>query len=423
MRKIALILLVVTLLVMGCGKKNTNSEVVQVTFWHALGGPLGDVLTEMVDEFNQTHKDIKVNAVSMGNYQALSQKLMASIQAGNQPDISQVYESWTADLIKSNIIVPIDSFISKDAAYQESVKDIYPVFLESNRFNGKIWSYPFNKSLRVLYYNKDMFYKNGIDPNKAPVTWADFRAYAKKLTKDTNHDGKPEIWGTSITVSAWQFENLLLQAGGEIMSKDNKKVLFNSPEGVKALGFMTDLLNKDKTAYLSTGYEGQNDFLAGKVAMLEGSSVSLAFMKKNGIPFNLGICAIPVDKTKRSIISGTNVAIFKTKNEKAREAAWEFVKWFTDKKQTAKFASVSYYMPVRISAFDEDSMTKMIKEDPQMQAVFGQLEQATYEPQIGQWFETRKELEEQVIERVLRNALKPAEALNKTAGELQKKLN
>ncbi len=424
MKKVLITLCIVLVLIsFGCKTKSAQTTGnVQIIFWHALGGPLGDALNQMVEEFNKTHEGITVKAINMGNYQALSQKIMASIQAGTQPNISQVYESWTAGLAEGQALVDLSQMIDKDPEFKKTLDDIYPVFLQSNTLDGKILSFPFNKSVRAMFYNKDLFFQNKLDPNKPPVTWSDFQTMAKKLTLDKNNDKKTDVYGTTITVSAWQFENLLLQAGGEIMNADNTKPLFNSPEGVRALNFMSDLLNKDKSTFLSSGFDGQNDFLAGKVAMLESSSVSLAFLKKTGISFNLGICAIPVDKTKKSIISGTNVAIFKNKDPKVEAAAWEFIKWFTDTKQTAKFSSMTYYMPVRKSAMSESVLQTMIKENPGLETVYDQLNYATYEPQMSQWFEVRKFLEDQVIERVLRKDIAPKKALDDAAKKMNEEL-
>ncbi len=425
MKKLVILLIVFSLMIISCGKQDkTNKDVTEILFWQAMGGPLGDALSELVQKFNDTHPGIHVKSVNMGNYTALSQKLMASIQTGNQPDVAQAYEAWIANMLDGDVIVPIEDFIENDPKFgQNEMDDIFPVFIKSNTMKGKLVSFPFNKSVRVQYYNKDILFQNDMDPNKPPKTWDDFRTYCQKLTQDTDGDGKIDQYGTTVKISAWQFENLLLQAGGEIMNADNTKPLFHKKGGVEALNVFTNILNKDKTGYLSPGYEGQKDFTAQKVAFYEDSSVSMAFMLRTGINFNMGISAIPVKETKRNIISGTNVVIFKNEEEKAKEkAAWEFVKWFTDTEQTARWSELTYYMPVRKSAMQVDALKKRIASNPEIASVYEQLNYATYEPQISEWFETRKYLEEHVIERVVRGILGPQEALDKAAKEIKEKI-
>ncbi|MDO9578583.1 MAG: ABC transporter substrate-binding protein [Candidatus Cloacimonadales bacterium] len=424
MKKALIIIAVAGLLIIGCSKQEkAKSEVTEVIFWQAMGGPLGDALTELVNEFNKTHPDIHVTSINMGNYTALSQKLMASIQTGNQPNVAQAYEAWIANFVDGNVIIPIQDFIDADSTFGEAeLADIYPVFINSNTVDGKLVSFPFNKSVRVQYYNKDILFQNDLDPNKPPKTWDEFTKLSKLLTQDLDGDGKIDQYGTSIKISAWQFENLLLQAGGEIMSPDNKTPLFNSKEGVEALEYLNNLLNVDKSAYLSPGYEGQKDFTARKIAFYEDSSVSMAYMLDTGIDFNLGISAIPIKETKRNIISGTNVVIFDSGDEKVEWAAWEFVKWFTEAKQTARWSELTYYMPVRKSAFQEESIKNRLESNPEIASVYEQLDYSTFEPQISEWFETRKYLEEQVIEKVVLGTLKPQKALNNAAKLINEKI-
>jgi ABC-type glycerol-3-phosphate transport system substrate-binding protein len=424
MRKIIVLMIVFGLFLISCGKKaEVESEVTEVVFWQAMGGPLGDALAELVDEFNKTHPDIFVNSINMGNYTALSQKLMASIQTGNQPHVAQAYEAWISNFVDGEVIIPIQNFIDADSTFGEAdLADIYPVFIESNTMKGKLVSFPFNKSVRVQYYNKDILFQNDLDPNKPPTTWDEFTKLAKLLTQDLDNDGKIDQYGTTIKISAWQFENLLLQAGGEIMTPDNKTPLFNSQEGVEALEYLNNLLNVDKSAYLSPGFEGQKDFTARKIAFYEDSSVSMAYMLRTGIDFNLGISAIPIKETKRNIISGTNVVIFDSETEKVEQAAWEFVKWFTDTAQTARWSELTYYMPVRKSAFQEYAIKHRLEMNPEIASVYEQLEYATFEPQISEWFETRKYLEEHVIERVVRGTLTPQKALDNAVKLIKEKI-
>jgi len=425
MKKIAILVIVLSMLIIACGKKGVvNSEVTEILFWQAMGGPLGDALAELVQEFNDTHPNIQVKSVNMGNYTALSQKLMASIQTGNQPDVAQAYEAWIANMMEGEVIVPIEEFIKEDPNFgKKEMEDIYPVFINSNTMDGKLVSFPFNKSVRVQYYNKDILFQNDMDPNKPPKTWEEFRSLCKKLTQDTDGDGKIDQYGTTVKISAWQFENLLLQAGGEIMNEENTKPLFNSKAGVQALEYFTNILNKDKTGYLSPGYEGQKDFTAQKVAFYEDSSVSMAFMLRTGINFNMGISAIPIKETKKNIISGTNVVIFKNEEDRKKEkAAWEFVKWFTDTEQTARWSELTYYMPVRKSAMEVEALKNRIAGNPEIASVYDQLNYATFEPQISEWFETRKYLEEHVIEKVIRKILSPQEALDNASKMIEKKI-
>jgi multiple sugar transport system substrate-binding protein len=79
---------------------------------------------------------------------------------------------------------------------------------------------------------------------------------------------------------------------------------------------------------------------------------------------------------------------------------------------------MTFYMPVRKSAMNEDNIKNMLAQNKGLADVYAQLETAEFEPQIPEWFELRKYIEEQVIEKVFRNTIKPEEGLNIAAKKL-----
>ncbi len=417
MRKFFIAILMLIVLLAGC-KSSVQSNKVKVIFWHGISGPLGETLNNMIGEFNKTHKDIEVIANPISSYNALSQKLMASIQANNQPDIAQVYESWTAKYIEAGVLCNLEDFMNADTTWtKDNLEDIYPVFLKSNTFNDTIYSFPFNKSVRAYFYNKDAFYRAGLDPNHFPANWDEYRSYCKILTQDKNNDGIPETYGTNFNVNEWQFINLLYQAGGTILDEKGKPQL-NSPQAIEALTFLTDMLNKDKSVYLVREFEGQNDFLAGIVAMYEGSSVSITHMRQQPINFNIGYAPLPAYRTNQSSISGTNIVIFKSGDKKREWGAWEFIKWFTDTEQTARWSAETCYMPVRKSAMQSPLLQNFLKDYPQFQGIYDQLETAVFEPQISAWFKARMELKN-YLEQAMRGISTPKQALDEMNQKFQ----
>ncbi len=407
--------LIALVLIGGCGKRQGEEAVIEVTFWHGMGGPLGRVLKQLVDEFNESQNEIFVNSISMGQYTALSQKIMAAVAAGKPPVMAQAYENWTIELILSRSIVPIQNFVDgPDGLSPEELEDFLPVFIENNQWDDVIWSFPFNKSVRAVYYNKDLFAASGLDPDHPPETWEEYIGFSRQITRDSDGDGHPDIWGTAGQVTVWMFGNLLLQDGGTWLDESNERVAFNSQHGVNALTFQRDLLVGD-AGFITAGFEYQNDFLAGKVGMIEGSTVSVAFMEGK-YDFELGIAPLPRGKRPGGTIAGTNVVIFEGVPEKQQRAAWKFIKWFTDTPQTAKWSAGTFYVPVRKSAMETDLLKQKFADYPGLQAAYLQLEYATFEPKIAGWYAGRRYLAERAIESVLRGNADVQGALDKAAG-------
>jgi len=124
----------------------------------------------------------------MGNYRALCQKILASVMAGDTPVVAQAYETWTSQLIRGDALVPLDSLMELDPAEitERWNNDFFAVFQRNNTFDGRIYSFPFNKSVQAIYYNTELMNSLELQP---PETWEDYRRVLAALTLDGNNDG------------------------------------------------------------------------------------------------------------------------------------------------------------------------------------------------------------------------------------------
>ncbi len=409
----------------GCGKQEQTGGRTKVSFWYGFGGPLGESLEGMIADFNAAYPDIEVSGVSMGQYAALSQKIMAAIAAGTPPTLAQVYENWTANFIEAGAIVPLEKFIQgPNGLNQKDMEDIYPVFLEGGKFRGQLWTFPFNKGLPALYYNKEKFRRAGLDPEQPPQTWERFRSMAQELTIDEDGDGRPEQWGTSFSIPTAfaMFQQILLQDGGEIMSSDGSRFLFNSPAGVNALQFLVDLVEADRVAYIAPGaYEHQTDFVSQKAAMIQGYIVSRKYMEPQ-LTFEPGLAPVPGGKQQAVLVTGTNLAIFSKATEAQQQAAWTFVKWLADVEQQARWAVETSYVPIRRSALESSALRAEFEEVPGLEAVMRQMDYAHAQPKSAEWFAGRRQLEEEAIETTMRGKMDAKKALDAVAQELNRQL-
>ena len=101
---------------------------------------------------------------------------VAAFRAGNAPHILQVFEVGTATMMASKgAAVPVGK-VMMDAGYKFDPKVYIPAVAGYYTApNGQMLSFPFNSSTTVFYYNKDAFKAAGLDAEKAPATWPDWR--------------------------------------------------------------------------------------------------------------------------------------------------------------------------------------------------------------------------------------------------------
>ena len=401
------------IVLVGCAREGEGGAegLVTVSFWHAMPATLGDTLDELIGEFNATHEEIDIESVSMGNYTALSQKIMAAVAANQPPVLAQAYEAWTGELIENGSAEPLNTYIEGPNGLTEAeLSDFVPGMIDNNSWDGVVYSFPFNKSVRALYWNRDLFAGEGL--SAAPTNWNEYRDYARTLTKRRAGEAEPYQWGAAGQISAWMFENLLIQNGGRILDESETEARFNSREGVEALEFMVELLTEH--GKVTSGYEYQNDFQAGKVGMIEGSTVSLSFMEGK-YTFDMAVAPLPEKKQKGCFVAGTNVVIFSDAGGREKDAAWTFIKWFTSPAVTARWAVATGYAPVRMSAMESDAMAARFEEIEGLREVYAQLEFASYEPKSAAWYAGRKYLEEGAVESALRKQKEPRAALEEAA--------
>ncbi|RKX51948.1 MAG: hypothetical protein DRP30_07105, partial [Thermotoga sp.] len=198
MRK-ALILSVLVMLVCAF------SFAVEIVFWYPLSGFKGEVFKSLVAEFNRTHPNIKVKAIYTGKYRDTAQKVTAALATKSLPNggIIPAGPIFTGPYGNYKIL----EYIQSDPTFD--MNDFYDVAWEYSKYKGKICAIPYNISTPVLIYNKKLMKEAGLDPNHPPQTWDELLEYAKKITKDLNGDGEPDVWGLNIKDVPWIFKAML----------------------------------------------------------------------------------------------------------------------------------------------------------------------------------------------------------------------
>jgi len=400
--------LVLALVVPGCKR---SSSKVTVTFWHAMGGESQKTLKALVDKFESTHVNIHVELVGMGNYDALSQKLMGAVAAQNPPTIAQMYENWTTQLYAGGQLVYLDSFVRGPGGLtSEDLADVYPALLENNSWDGRLLTLPFNKSVPVYYYNVPMF--NSAGYKEFPRTWPLFRQAVNRLTR-RDAQGNPVVWGAAGGTDIWIFGSMLFQKGGRFVDREDGNPEFNGPLGVAALQFQVDMVLKDKVQNTDVGRTPMDDFLVGRMATLTGSSTWRAPVVDKEA-FVVGMAPVPMWDKPAAIVYGTNIGMFKQARTEQKAAAWTFIKWFIEPEQQVVWSLGTWYVPIHRRCLDDPRLQERLAGTPGLKEAYGQMDYAVFEPRGLKWLAGRKALVEE-LEQTMLGAKTPKQALDDAA--------
>lgn len=424
----------------GCGSSNSapsgdaaktessaSGEKVNITFWHSMGGVNGDALNTLVDKFNKENdKGIHVDAQYQGEYDDSINKLK-SAQLGNMgADVVQIYDIGTRFMIDSGWIVPMQDLIDKD---NYDVSKIEPNIAAYYTIDKKLYSMPFNSSTPILYYNKDMFAKAGID--KAPESFAEIEAASDALTSKGGAQN-----AISLGIYGWFFEQFICKQGltyadnGNGRTKAASKVEFDSNGA--ALNILTawkSLYDKGCTLNVGRGGDaGLADFSAGKSAMTLGSTASLKQILQdvNG-KFEVGTAYFPsvVDGSKGGVsIGGASLWALDNKDDAKQAASWEFIKFLISPESQAYWNANTGYFPVTTEAQNQQVYKDNMKEYPQFQTAIDQLHDSTPESAgalLSVFPEARQTVETE-IENMLNGKQSPEDAVKKMSDEINKSI-
>lgn len=345
---------------------------ISLRYYYPVGasGPLNQLMTAMVGDFNSSHPGIRVEPVFAGNYVETMAKAMTAVQGGAPPDLAVLDTPELFSLLDRNAIIPLDDFISQ-AGGKPWLDDFYQTLLLNARANGHVYSIPWQRSTPIFYYNKDLFAKAGLDPNRAPKDWTELVQYAQKLTiRDSS--GTVTQWGVEAPVvdtSPWVFQGFLIEAGAKYFDPGGKWVKFNSPEAVQALQFILDLQTKYKVhppGPSSPAFWGQvpQDFIQQKVAMIYTTTGNMTFIRTNA-KFGWNAAFMPAGKQYGAPTGGGSFFIFDKVPREHQTAAWTFIRWMTEPTQAARWSIGTGYVPIRKTELSTPAFKAYMQQVPQ----------------------------------------------------------
>src|SRR3954466_9747226 len=122
---------------------------VTITFWHAMNRANEEVLQRLTERFNSTQQDVKVKLVNQIGYKENLEKYRSGLAGGDLPDVIQVEDTATQQMIDTQSVLPAQSCIKADkydtSDFVQRVFDRYTV-------DKVLWPMPFNVSNPVFFY-------------------------------------------------------------------------------------------------------------------------------------------------------------------------------------------------------------------------------------------------------------------------------
>lgn len=366
--------LLICLLVVGlaaCGGEKSASEdtkdgKVTLSFWNGFTGSDGEILEEIVNEFNKTNDKgitIKMDIMAWAN---LAEKLPSAIATKTAPDFVLLGGPDFAQYVQNGAVQPLDDFFEVEGVDKSNFS---PTSLDLGEIDGKQYYIPMQVQSLYMYWNKDLFTAAGLDPEAPPKTWDELAEMAPKLA-----DASKNVSGFAVPKEGNAIlYNWILNSGGTLADEAGEKLDFASNETLEVLKKVQKMIYEQKAGPESiSGADVDNLMYAGQLAIEINGPWLNNGLKKNEV--NYGVTTLPVgnDGSKTAILDGVGFAVPSSTEESQKEAVYEFVKYWNTTEIGKKWSMDNGFPPFLKSVAEDTE----VKADPIVSELSKQIEYA-----------------------------------------------
>ncbi|YBV97370.1 sn-glycerol-3-phosphate ABC transporter substrate-binding protein UgpB [Phyllobacteriaceae bacterium JZ32] len=348
----------------------SSFAVTEISWWHAMTGANNEVVDTLAKEFNESQSDYKVVPVFKGTYPETLNAGIAAFRAKQAPDIIQVFDVGTGVMMAAEgAVKPVAEVLSEGGATFDKSQYLPGIVAYYSKPDGTMLSFPYNSSSPILYYNKDIFEKAGLDVNNPPKTWPEVWEAAKKIkTSGAAPCGYTSTWLTWIhleNLAAWN--NLPYGTNENGLAGLDVELKINAPLYVKHFQEIADLAKDGVFRYGGRTSEAKQIFLAGECGILTESSGGLGDIVKSGM--NYGIGQLPYEPEaegapQNTIPGGASLWVFGGKSDEKYKGIAAFFKFLSSPDIQARLHQVSGYLPVTLKAYEETKKSGFYEKNP-----------------------------------------------------------
>lgn len=351
---------------------------IEITYWHAMSGLAGQAIDEQVRLFNESQDRIHVEVEYKGSYRDTLNATQAAVQTGNAPHVIQSFEISTQQLIDMGIFIPLQETLSPEVVDWDK---FLPAVVDYYNFDGTLYSMPYNSSNAILYYNKDVFEKAGLDPNRPPETLEEVMEYSKQIV-----ESGAASYGMTFPLHSWFFEQWMANIGAVLVNNDNGRsgrpteVMLDQPQAQAIFEWINEMYQADY--YINPGVENWSQsrqiFAAQQVGMSIDSTAAVSTKLKagedNGFEVGTGFIPIPAGYERHgSTIGGGSLWVLGVHSEEEIAAAGELIVFLSGPEIQAQWHKDTGYYPVHVDALEVLEEEGWFEENPAYKTAVDQL--------------------------------------------------
>ncbi len=354
-------------------------------------------MSSLLDKFERRNPGIKVRFQQLAWDYGLD-KIITAIAAGNAPDLCELGTDWVPQFASSGVL--------RDLTEQTApIKEQFFLW-EPATFKDRVYGVPWLAGTRILFYNRDLFARAKLDPDRPPATWKELLEAAKAV--DALGE---EIYGIGIHVgepyAPWQeFLAFAWGNGGEVLDPQWQRCLLDQPAVVEALEFYQSL---KPYALVERQPQVNQIFAQGRLGIQISGSWNFSLIPRMNPTLNFGVGLCPRPGTFRgtpaSFAGGEILSVLKSSRHP--EEALRLALFLIEEEQAMAIVEAQRnIVPTAKSAFDHP----YYKTHPEQRLFFDQVRFAIAPPAHPRWVEMQEWIT-RAVEEVILSDRPPRQAL------------
>ena len=327
-------------------------EPTTLTFWNVFTSTDGEVLQQIVDDFNASNEWNITIEMDVMPWATFNEKLPAAIAAGNAPDFVLCSSGYYAPYVEAGSFQDVSDFYELP---EVNADDFDKNVVDLLYYDDLCVGVPMQMVSHYFYWDKDLYEAAGLDPESPPETFEELVENAKLLTdKSKNQYGFCVPVNNNVTA-----QYTMYAYGGGYVNEDETEAVFNSEENVKAFETL-------KTLYeCSPKDSDDNTYISGQLAQFINGPWIINGLRENEI--NYGVKAVPActGVEQDAAVIPVGFSIPKTTSEEHKELVYKFVNyWNTEEictKWTKECGTPAYLLSAQAN-FADDPQTLALSE-------------------------------------------------------------
>ncbi len=328
----------------------------EIQFWHAMGGRLGEVVEEVAEKYNASQSEFVLMPTYKGGYEDTMTAGIAAFRAKQQPNLIQIFDAGAATIINAKgATIPVATLMQEFGSgfnAEDYIAGVRYFYADSD---GMMIGMPFNSSTPLLYWNKDIFAKVGIDA--PPATWEEFEAMAPKFVE-------AGYQALAQSHSPWIFSENFMSRHNLPMATENNgfdstdvEILYNNEHLKFHWSKVKEWLDAGWYGFYGRAWgDNQDAFVQSKVAMWLGSSGSFGGLSKS-TDFAFGASYLPfwesiIEEPKATFIGGAALFAMAGKSDEENRGVANFLEFLSSADVQYFWHRETGYVPITNAAYE-----------------------------------------------------------------------